>query len=423
MVNRKQNIIKPKEIVFKIDEFPHVSETFIVAQIVTAIKLDYDVQIIAKKVLGVENSLRSSLVDKYDLRNKIVLEDYKIPQNKFVRFFKWICVLALNIKHIKNILNFYKEQPKFSFTWLFQWIFFKQFNNASLVHIQYGTNSKPLDTIKKAGGFKPPIIVTFHGHDAFFPINGYIPNNGYYNNLFEVADLITANTSYLANKILELGCPKNLLFTVPVSVDTNFFYPPTNKKKLKGPLKLITVGRLNKVKGHKYCIEVVRQLNNLGLDVTLTIIGEGPERKFLENLIIDYGIEDKVFLIGKESPIGVRELLWQHDVYLLTAVPLPDSRRETQGLATLEAQACGLPAVVFDSGGVKYTVKDKYSGFVCKEYDVKTVIEKIVTLIKHPNLINKMGHNAVIFVKNEFSQEVINERWKLIYEKIINNAK
>ncbi|WP_222861338.1 hypothetical protein, partial [Seonamhaeicola marinus] len=81
---------------------------------------------------------------------------------------------------------------KFSLTWLYQLHFYKQFNTAHAIHVQYGTNVNPLDVLKKVGFLKPSLIVTFHGHDVFFPISGYIHNNGYYDNLFGFGDLITA---------------------------------------------------------------------------------------------------------------------------------------------------------------------------------------------------------------------------------------
>jgi colanic acid/amylovoran biosynthesis glycosyltransferase len=318
------------------------------------------------------------------------------------------------------IYKFHKEQSQFSLTWLYQWHFYKQLNEVALFHVQYGTSVRPLDILKKTEFLKPKLIVTFHGHDTFFPINGYISQEGYYDNLFQYADLITANTPYLGDKLIEIGCPKSLLQLIPVGVDTDFFY---SKKQMKLPssiLKLITVGRLDKVKGQNYAIEVVRQLINKGINVELTIIGGGEEQSNLENLTTKCSLGEKVFFLGKKSPVEIREALWDHDVYLLMAVPLPDGRRETQGLATLEAQSCGLPVVVFDSGGVKYTVDNGISGFVCPEVDVEAVVDKIVFLSKNQVQLDIMGSNAVIFVMDNYSQSVIDKKWRKIYNNVIN---
>jgi colanic acid/amylovoran biosynthesis glycosyltransferase len=188
-------------------------------------------------------------------------------------------------------------------------------------------------------------------------------------------------------------------------------------------LKLISIGRLDKVKGQQYAIEVVHELISNDIDVNLTIIGAGEEQSNLEDLIKKNRLEGKVFLLGKKSPLEIREALWEHDVYLLMAVALSDGRRETQGLATLEAQACGLPVVVFDSGGVKYTVDDGVSGFVCPEEDVQAVVNKIVFLSRNLEQLEKMGANAVTFVKENYAQRVIDKRWKIVYNNLINGKR
>jgi len=420
VLNKNQNIKKNKEIVFKIPEFPHLSETFIIAQIVTALNLGYKIKIVTRKVIE-NTSLISPLIFEYNLLDNIIIEDYKIPRNKVLRLFKWVFILIQNINHLKSIVSFHREFSKLSLSWLYQWRFYFQFNDASIIHIQYGTNAYPFRIIKNKTIFKPIVIVTFHGHDAFFPLYGRIPNDGYYKRLFDQNYLITANTPYLAQKLIELGCPDEILRVVPVGVDTDFFHPRNVKKEFNKTLKLITVGRLDKFKGQLYCIKAVNLLISNGIDVTLTIIGEGEERKNLQKLIVECQLQEKVFLLGKKSQIEVRRALWNHDVYLLTGVATTSGLRESQGLATLEAQACGLPVIAFDSGGIKYTIQDKKTGFICSEFDVQEVAQKIELFYSERNLIKEMGKNAVIFVNNNFSQKKIDKIWKIIYDKMIKN--
>jgi colanic acid/amylovoran biosynthesis glycosyltransferase len=409
-----------KKLIFKIGQFPHLSETFILAQIITAIKCGYDVRLLIGELLDFETSKQLDLITKYEIDKKIIEEDYRIPKNKIIRLIKWFALLAFNFKSIKTIINFHKGNLKFSFTFLYQWVFYNQFNDVAIFHVQYGTNSSTLALLKKTG-FKPSIIVTFHGHDAFFPINGFIPNNGYYDNLFKYGNLITANTPYLADKIIELGCPKELLSIVPVGVDTDFFYPSNNKTKLTNSLRLITVGRLSIVKGHIYSLEVVKKLKQAGYNIMLTVVGEGSERLNLENYIRINKLSDSIVLAGAKSQQEIRELLWESDVFLFSSVSLHQGKStETQGLATIEAMACGLPAVVFDSGGVKYTLEDGISGFVCDEYDIDCMTSKVKILIEDTAMAKKMSIQAVTFVNKNYSQKMIDSKWKTIYNNLSN---
>ena len=119
-------------------------------------------------------------------------------------------------------------------------------------------------------------------HDAFFPINGFIPNNGYYDMLFNTSNLITANTPYLANQLIKIGCLENKIVIVPVGVDTSFFKPTPEELFSKEKLKIITVGRLDSGKGHVYGIEIIRRLVSDGIPVQFNIVGEGKEFQKLQ---------------------------------------------------------------------------------------------------------------------------------------------
>lgn len=413
------NSLKNKQIVFKVPEFPHVSETFIVAQIVTAIKLGYEVQILIRKLADTNASMCSSLIEQYSLLDKIIIEDYKIPKNKIIRSFKWLILLLGNIKHIYYIIKFHKEFPKFSLSWLYTWYFYQQFKEAAVFHIQYGTYKYPMDLLKKTGFFKPSVIVTFHGHDAFFPLYGYIQNNGYYDNLFKYADVITANTPYLGDQLLKLGCPKEKLELVPVGVNTEYFYQNKSKEHIAKTLELITVGRLNIVKGQIYALKVVKKLKQAGHQVKFKIIGDGLEKENLQNYIEQNNLGDTIYLLGAKSPNEVVSLLRESDLFLFTSVSKYQGKStETQGLATLEAMACGLPVIGFNSGGIKYTFEDKVSGFICEEYDVDCVFNKVKYLMENHKILKEMGVEARKFVTQNYSQEIIDLRWKTIYDKI-----
>lgn len=412
--------IANKRIVFKLREFPHLSETFIIAQIITAIKLRYEVRILTDQLLDVTENKHEDLLDQYNLLDKVIIEDYKVPKNKFLRLVKWSVLLMSHIKDINQIIQFHKEQIKFSLTWLYQWVFYKQFNKVAVFHVQYGTNSTTLAKLKKIG-YKPSLVVTFHGHDAFFPINGFIPNEGYYDNLFQYGDVITVNTPYLEEQVLQLGCPEDKMNIIPVGVDTDFFYPKKEHNLKNGKLKLITVGRLNRVKGHIYAFEVVSELKKLGYNIELTVIGEGSERMNLEKNIAENNLHDSINLVGAKTQEQIRDLHWRSDVFLFTSVSLHyGSSTETQGLATIEAMACGLPVVVFDSGGVKYTVEDGKSGFVCDEYDILSMVSKVKLLIGDVDLVKKMGNGAVDFVNKNYAQNVIDTKWEIIYSDLSN---
>jgi colanic acid/amylovoran biosynthesis glycosyltransferase len=120
-------------------------------------------------------------------------------------------------------------------------------------------------------------------------------------------------------------------------------------------------------------------------------------------------------LLGKRNQEEISRVLPMQDIFLMTSITDPKYGVESQGLVTAEAQACGLPVVAFDSGGVKYTFIDGETGFLCKEKDIECYTEKIELLIRNDSLRKKMGIDAVQFIEREYSENSILNKWRNIY--------
>lgn len=406
-------------IIFKVPEFSHISETFILKQVIFAIELGYEVKILVRRLIPENQWAKSDKIAQHKLRDRIIVEDFRIPPNKFSRVLKWIQIFFFELKNIIPLINYHILKPKFSLTWLYEWNFYQKLNDVSLFHIQYGTNKYPLDQLIEVG-YQTKIICSFHGHDAEFPINGFIPNDNYYNLLFKNSNLIVVNTPFLQKKLIELECPSDKLYQIPVSVDTDFFTPARNPRE-NDLFQLVTVGRLHKSKGHIYMLEVLKELLKREKKYRLTIIGEGPMRGMLESIISDYNLEANANLLGAKSHNEILEVLHQSDLYLFTAIDSQygEFNSESQGLSISEAMSCGLPVVCFDCGGVKYTFEDSKSGFLIPQKDIEQTVKKINYLYENRGILSEMGMRARIFTKLNYSDDLIRGKWKSLYEQTI----
>ena len=409
--------MEEKSILFKIWKFPKLSETFIVNQVITAINLGFNVKILVEDFDDSAQIYYKEIFERYQLRGKIIHENYRIPENRVLRYCKALILLIVNIKYLIKLRAFIKEYARFELRQIFMFNFFKSLHSFNVVHIQYGTNAKPLDILKKIKFFPPKIIVSFHGHDLYFPINGRIPNNGYYNRLFEKADKLIVNTPFLKRKLLELNAPNKKIEIIPVPVNTEFFKPHPTKNQ-SGVINLVTVGRLDELKGQVWGLKTIKELVEKGYKVSYTIVGEGVKKRFLENEVKCMKIEKYVVFKGALSQTKVLKILQRSDIFLMTSITSSNGMQESQGLVTAEAQACGLPVVAFDSGGIKYTLKDGYSGFLCPEKDLDCFISKIEHLINNRELRNEMSADGIQFIYERFSRHRIDGEWNKIYRNL-----
>ena len=108
-----------------------------------------------------------------------------------------------------------------------------------------------------------------------------------------------------------------------------------NKLLKENTLIIATIAELHERKGLKYLISAIPEVTEKYPNVKLVIIGEGSERKNLENLIKKLKIENHVILLGRKKEIP--KLLKSSNIFVLP------SRREAFGLVNLEAMFIPLP--------------------------------------------------------------------------------
>jgi glycosyltransferase involved in cell wall biosynthesis len=157
----------------------------------------------------------------------------------------------------------------------------------------------------------------------------------------------------------EIGCQN--IEIIPNGVDLKKFENLTRKPH--DDFVIITVARLEKVKGINYLIEAVSRLNLNGTRIILDIIGEGSERRSLENLTERLNLRDRVRFLGEIPNEQISEYLAGGDCFVLSSL------REGFGIVILEAQAAGLPVVASNVGGIPDLVEDGKTGLLVKPED------------------------------------------------------
>lgn len=159
-------------------------------------------------------------------------------------------------------------------------------------------------------------------------------------------------------------------------------------------LRLITVGRVEKVKGYE---RIIASLSLLKLDFRYSIVGDGTLLPTIRDLVKYYKLEDKVLFEGHVK--DALHLYEKADIYL------HGSYFEGFPNTLLEACAFGIPIVTFDTpGGINEIIKDGFNGILVKNNDKKafaTAIEKAShtafdkVSIQH-DIFNRFGHSKII---------------------------
>jgi len=144
--------------------------------------------------------------------------------------------------------------------------------------------------------------------------------------------------------IAELGIPAERTIVIPDTYDAERF-SFVERPERSGATRLVCVGRLSHEKGHDVLLRALADLRARGVDATLRLVGDGPERGALESLSNNLGLADAVAFAGPLVNDRLGEVLAAADAFVLP------SRAEGFGVALVEAMATGLPVVATRSGG------------------------------------------------------------------------
>jgi len=184
------------------------------------------------------------------------------------------------------------------------------------------------------------------------------------------------------------------------------FYPAISRqekadKRIKLDIHLdsfviISTGACTNVKNHEAIINAVSILKGV-LPLLYLHLGEGPTCKAEESLTVSLGCEDIIRFLGNQS--NVRDYLIVSDVYVMP------SKFEGLSIASIEAMACGLPSVLYNSPGLKDLIHDNDNGYLI-EPDPKILAEKILILYENKQMAKNMGQAAQQFVNRKFSMKV-----------------
>lgn len=202
-----------------------------------------------------------------------------------------------------------------------------------------------------------------------------------------------------------LQSEKIALINNPVDCDMVRSLAESFSVELEGAISLLAVGKLMRQKGFDMLLKAVAGMNDERIG--LTIIGEGDERKSLEELASSLQIADRVSFLGYVA--NPYPFMRKADLLVLS------SRYEGFPNVVLEANACGTPVVAFDCpGGLREIIQDGVNGWLVPPADVNALAETIIQAIATPIQSDMVSS----FIRQKFGIE----RILPLYEALFANG-
>ena len=201
------------------------------------------------------------------------------------------------------------------------------------------------------------------------------------------ADLVIAPSDFVGRRLRTLGV-RRPIEVLPTGVDLGRFRPGDGAAARRalglgaGDRVLLYVGRLDREKNLEFLLSAVARVTTPG--TRLLLVGRGTQGPALRRAADAAGLGSRVELRGGSPPTGLPVYYQAADAFVFA------STSETQGLAVLEAMACGLPVVAVRASGIEEIVTDGVSGLLVPE-DAAALAGAVDQILADGHLRAKLG--------------------------------
>lgn len=282
-----------------------------------------------------------------------------------------------------------------------------------LIHVFHTAFLPPIGRMV-ANIYKIPYIITTHGSDLYY----FKEDSRLRSQVRDAsvrAKFITANSNFTREWYLQMfgrdlakktkTIPAGVSNQVDFSKDVSWI---DKKYKFQHDKMVLFTGRLTVHKGVEYLIKAARQIK-----AEIVILGDGPERKYLESLIAKYRLSNVHMLGYFSQKLGeINDFYLRSDIYVA-----PSVWSEPLGLVILEAMVHKTPVVVSRKGGVTTIVKDGVNGFLVRPKSPGLIAQKVNLLLENDSLRYKMAERAYRTVVERFNWDRIATKFHNLYLK------
>ncbi|MCK4353366.1 glycosyltransferase family 4 protein [candidate division WOR-3 bacterium] len=232
------------------------------------------------------------------------------------------------------------------------------------------------------------------------------------------SDSVTALSSYTIKEINKIA--KREVWYIPFGPAAKEWKDKTDRKLVSLQKNILFVGRLVERKGIKYLIEAFNIICRHEFNsCTLTIIGEGPEKKDLEKLAESRRLKDKVTFTGWVSENELRNYYQKCSLFVLPACIDSKGDTEGQGVVLVEAMSYKKPVIASNVGGIVDIVKDGETGLLVPEKDPEKLAKAIMRILDDREFAFKLGEEGYRFVKLRFGWDEIINKLLSVYSKVL----
>lgn len=177
-------------------------------------------------------------------------------------------------------------------------------------------------------------------------------------------------------------------------------------------MKILCIGNLIPVKGHKYLINAIADLHRKGYEVSLDLIGSGELENEIKNQVKSLKLENYIKILGYMDHSKVQKELnsGKYNLYCQPSLDLGNGSHEGIPVSLMEAISAEIPCIATNTGSIPELIINFETGLLVEDKNSIALADAIQRLLIDSNLANTLIENAFIKVLKDFNQDLNNQK-------------
>lgn len=287
-----------------------------------------------------------------------------------------------------------------------------------LIHAHYAVPHAASAYLAKqiVDGHRVKTITTLHGTDITL-VGSDRSFHRVIKFTIEKSDGVTAVSNYLKQRTVAEFDIRREIRVIYNFIDTRRSAPERNECSRetyapKGEKILMHASNFRPVKRVGDVVRIFAKLQDR-FPAKLILVGDGPERIFIQQLVKELKLGDRVYFLGEQDYL--EPLFFCADLFLLP------SEQESFGLTALEAMACGVPVIGARTGGLPEVIAHGETGFLFPVGEIDSMADRAVELLKDPEKHELFRSRARKRAGECFNTDHIIPQYESYYEEVLKS--
>jgi glycosyltransferase involved in cell wall biosynthesis len=260
-------------------------------------------------------------------------------------------------------------------------------------------------------------VVSFHGGDLSDDLS-----QAEFHTLLKHVDLLLVRSHSLREELERRGCQPNRIRLNRTGIPLPTTFPCSQPPAPATPVRVLQACRLIEKKGLDITLAAVARLISAGRDVSLDLVGSGPEEARLRRIAEEAGISNSVQFLGFLDNAELLKRLPQYHLFVHPSRTTQRGDREGIPNSLLEAMAYGVPIVATRHSGIPEAVRHEDNGLLVDRPCADAVATAMARLLDDRELYVRIARRGQETVRSEFSIPACVQALEQSYEEAIELA-